>query len=96
MACILVFLLHKSEAYSSMQREIVVLRVQSKRMTSKAAMQWLHDVWQNFVIFFRVFRQAAQSTSYFLRRPSLSASAKCTVASPPDAGNPLADVLFSC
>ncbi len=79
-----------------MPSEIVVLHVQSKQYTSKAAMHGLHDVWQNFVIFFRAFQQAAQSASHFLRRPSVSASAKCTAADPADAGNPLADVLFSC
>lgn len=60
------------------------------------AMQRLHDVWQNFVIFFRAFWQAAQAASYFLRSRSLSASAKFTVLNPGTAGKPLADVPFSC
>jgi hypothetical protein len=38
-----------------MHREIIVLQAQSKPMHSKAAMQPLHDVWQNFVIFFSAF-----------------------------------------
>lgn len=36
--------------------QIVVLHVQSKQCKSKAAMQALHDVWQNFVIFISAFR----------------------------------------
>ena len=59
-------------------------------------MQRLHDVWQNFVIFFMAFWRAAQSASHFLRSRSFSASAKFTAAGPADAGNPLADVPFSC
>jgi hypothetical protein len=55
MAFILVFKLHKSRAYSFDVCQIVVLHVQSKRCASKAAMQALHDGWQNFVIFIRAF-----------------------------------------
>jgi hypothetical protein len=76
MAFILVLALHKSEAYSSMHCQIGVLHVQSNRRTSKAAMQRLHDVWQNFVIFFRRFWQAAQVASLFCRARSYFASAK--------------------
>jgi hypothetical protein len=39
-----------------MHCEIVVLRLQSNRRTSKAAMQALHDGWQNFVISIKCFR----------------------------------------
>jgi hypothetical protein len=46
MAFILVLALHKSEAYSPMRCEIIMLHVQGKLRTSKAAMQALHDVWQ--------------------------------------------------
>jgi hypothetical protein len=52
MAFILVLILLNSEAYSSMPCQIDVLHVQSNHRTSKAAMQRLHDVWQDFVIFF--------------------------------------------
>jgi hypothetical protein len=56
MAFILVLTLHKSKAYSFDDCQIVVLRVQSNRRTSKAAMQALHDGWQNFVISIKCFR----------------------------------------
>ena len=39
-------------------------------------MQWLHDVWQNFVIFFSKFPLAGRATSLFCRARSYYASAK--------------------
>jgi len=41
-----------------MPSEIILLHVQSKLSMSKAAMQGLHGVWQNYVKFFRLFRRA--------------------------------------
>lgn len=79
-----------------MTSQIVVLHVQSKRSTSKAAMHWLHDVWQNFVIFFIAFQCGRWKVSVSLRNWSLSASAKCSAQTPGTAGKPLADVPFSC
>jgi len=76
MAFILVLILHKPKAYSFDDCQIVVLHVQSKRRISKAAMQALHDVWQNFVIFIRCFQRADRNASVFCGRASDSASAK--------------------
>ncbi|MFN5998024.1 MAG: hypothetical protein ACK47C_15985 [Paracoccaceae bacterium] len=76
MAFILVFILLKPEAYSSMPCQIVVLHVQSKQRKSKAAMQALHDVWQNFVIFFSAFPAWQRRATDFCDRTSFSASAK--------------------
>ncbi|WP_128515036.1 hypothetical protein [Tabrizicola thermarum] len=96
MAFILVLILHRSEAHSSIRREIVVLHVQSKPTTNKAAMQPLHGARQNFVIFFITFQRGFWKVSQYLRRRSLSASAKFSGQRPGSAGNPLADVPFSC
>jgi len=52
MAFILVFILLKQEDHSSMHSQIILLHVQSKVRISIAAMQALHDVWQNFVSFY--------------------------------------------
>jgi len=79
-----------------MHCQIVVLHVQSNHRTSKAAMQRLHDVWHNFVIFFMIFQCGRWKVSQYLPKLSLSASAKCSVRNPGDAGKPLADVPFSC
>ncbi|MGL4235289.1 hypothetical protein [Tabrizicola sp.] len=76
MAFILVLILHKSEAYSSMAWQIAVLQVQSKLSISKAAMQPLHDACQNFVNFFSRFWQRARTLSVFCREASDFASAK--------------------
>jgi hypothetical protein len=76
MAFILLFL-HKSEAYSFDDCQIVVLHVQSKQRKSKAAMQALHDVWQNFVIFISWFRRALRNLSVLCRSASDSASVEC-------------------
>jgi hypothetical protein len=76
MAFILVFILLKMEAYSSMHCQIVVLHLQSNHRTSKAAMQRLHDVWQNLGRLFRMFRRAVRSASLFLRDSSYFASAE--------------------
>jgi hypothetical protein len=59
-----------------MHCQIVVLHVQSNHRTSKAAMQRLHDVWQNFVIFFRHFRRSDRRASVFWRKASDFASAE--------------------
>jgi hypothetical protein len=56
MAFILVLTLHKSKAYSLDNCQIVLLRMQSKRWPSKAAMQAVHDGWQKFVISIKCFR----------------------------------------
>jgi hypothetical protein len=79
-----------------MSSEIDVLRAQSKLRTSNAAMQALHDVCQNFVIFFIAFQRGFWKVSQYLRKLSLSASAKCSAAYSGHAGKPLADVPFSC
>jgi hypothetical protein len=65
MAFILVFKLHKSRVYSFDACQIVLLHVQSKRCKSNPAMQALHDVWQNFVIFIRPFWRWRQPVSAF-------------------------------
>jgi len=96
MAFILVLTLLKSEAHSSMQCQIVLLHVQSNRRTSNPAMQALHDVCQNFVIYFRRFRLAARTMSYFCPAASDFASAKLQALATGGAGKPLADVPFSC
>jgi hypothetical protein len=59
-------------------------------------MQPLHDVCQNFVIFFMIFQCGLWKVSQYLRKLSLSASANSTAPAPGDAGKPLADVPFSC
>jgi hypothetical protein len=76
MAFILVFILLKQEAYSSLPCQIVLLHVQSKLRNGIAAMHRLHDEWHNFVIFIRRFRQAPGAASLFLPAWSYFASAK--------------------
>ncbi len=76
--------------------QIVVLHVQSKQRRSKAAMQALHDVWQNFVIFFRSFWREDPKPAVFFHGASDFASAECQPGCDPVAGKPLADVRFSC
>jgi hypothetical protein len=76
MAFILVLALHKSEAYSFDDCQIVLLHAQSKLWTSKAAMQMLHDVCQIYVMFFRLFRSVPLKLSLFCRKASDCASAK--------------------
>jgi hypothetical protein len=63
-------------AYSLTSCQIAVLHVQNKLRTSKAAMQRLHGVWQNFVMFVSGFRRAGRSASLFWGIRSYSASAK--------------------
>jgi hypothetical protein len=63
MAVSFVLALHKMEAHSSMQCQIVVLRVQSKRRHGKAGLQPLHASCRNFVMFFSVFLANAQEVS---------------------------------
>lgn len=79
-----------------MPSEIILLHVQSKLSMSKAAMQGLHGVWQNYVKFFRLFRRVVTAVSYFCRKASDCASAKCCGPVRGRAGKALADVRFSC
>ena len=76
--------------------QIVVLHVQSKHRKSKAAMQALHDVWQNFVIFFSSFWRADPKLPVFFHGASDFASAESQAGRDPVSGKPLADVRFSC
>jgi hypothetical protein len=76
MAFILVLILHISEAYSSMPRQIVMLRVQSKRRPSKAALQPVHGWGHTFFIFFSAFPDWQRRASVFCNGLSHSASAK--------------------
>ena len=59
-----------------MPSQIILLQVQSKVRKSNAAMQALHDVWQNFVKLYSIFRRAIQAASLFWRGWSYFASAK--------------------
>jgi hypothetical protein len=59
-------------------------------------MQLLHDVWQNFVIFFSLFWKETKTASLFCPTPSYFASAELIYGAEPCSGNPLADVPFSC
>ena len=79
-----------------MNSQIILLHVQGKVRNSIAAMQALHDVCQNFVKLYRMFRRSIRVVSLFLCAPSYFASAKCGGC--PGAGprKPLANVPFSC
>jgi hypothetical protein len=96
MACILVFILHKSKAYSFMHRQIVLLHVQSKRRADMAALQPLHDLGRNSVMIFSAFPVVRPRASLFCDSLSYSASAKWVSGCGGGCGNPLADVRFSC
>jgi hypothetical protein len=79
-----------------MQCQIVVLQMQSKRSQSKAAMQRLHDVCQNFVIYFRCFWRCSGRVSLFWPIWSYFASAEYAAKNNQRPGKPLANVPFSC
>jgi hypothetical protein len=96
MACILVFILHNSKAYSFDDCQIVVLHVQSKPNKGMAVLQPLHDSGRNSVIFISAFPAWQRRASYFCDRQSYSASAKCGGPRRRAHGKPLADVRFSC
>ncbi len=51
-----------------MHSQIILLHVQSKVRNSIAAMQALHDVWQNFVKFYSLFRRVDPDRVAFLAR----------------------------
>jgi hypothetical protein len=79
-----------------MPSQIVVLQMQSKLWISKAAMQGLHDVWQNFVMFVSILCSSGWAESLFGGAPSFSASAKGRAGRWPGYRKALADVPFSC
>lgn len=60
-----------------MHSQIILLHVQSKVRNSIAAMQALHDVWQNFVKFYSLFRRAGPDRVAFLAQPV--AFCKCRI-----------------
>jgi hypothetical protein len=64
-----------------MHSQIILLQVQSKVRNSIAAMQALHDAWQNFVKFLQGVQRASLGRRRFSDRPrSYFASAKCPIS----------------
>jgi hypothetical protein len=96
MAFILVFILHKSKAYSFDTSQIGVLQVQSKRAAGMAALRGVHGWRHDFFIFYRMFRAKPAGLVAFLHLPVAFCKCKRIGRTRGWNGNPLADVPFSC
>jgi hypothetical protein len=96
MAFILVFILHKSKAYSFDDCQIGVLQMQSKGDASMAALHGAHGWRHDFFIFNRTFEVKPAKRVAFLRQSVVFCKCEKIGRRGKGDGNPLADVPFSC